>query len=93
MDAIDRDLAGIEDHLRTLLRAELPDQALDLPPSTRIPDLGISSLKTLRLIARLELRYGIELEDDIVFTVETLGELAAAVGRVVADEALRRCAS
>jgi len=42
---------------------------------------GADSVKVLRIIARIEQRYDIELDDADVFEVTTVGEIAAVVDR------------
>ncbi|MCC3313875.1 acyl carrier protein [Nocardia africana] len=61
-----------------------------LPISALAPDAdlrgtaGVDSVRVLRIIARIERTYDIELEDEDVFAVSTLAELADVV-----DKALR----
>lgn len=50
---------------------------------------GIESLKFLRIILCIEEYYGIELEEKVVFSVETLNDIAAAVANQVEQENLQ----
>jgi len=74
-------LSALEDTIRGLIRTELRDAEVVLASDTRFEDLGLSSIKTLRMVARLENIYGIELDDDAILRTETLGELAALIAR------------
>ncbi|MCK9904036.1 phosphopantetheine-binding protein [Parafrankia colletiae] len=58
-------------------------------PDTVDPDLdlrtvaGADSVKVLRMIARIERAYDIELDDEDVFTVTTVREVTAVVERAL----------
>ncbi|WP_018636932.1 acyl carrier protein [Parafrankia elaeagni] len=62
-------------------------------PDTVDPDLdlrtvaGADSVKVLRMIARIERAYDIELDDEDVFTVTTVREVTAVVERALAGGA------
>lgn len=59
--------------------------ALGLPPSTLTPDLnlrtvhGADSVKVLLAIARIEREYEIEIDDEDVFTLSTVNDVARIV--------------
>jgi acyl carrier protein len=46
---------------------------------------GMDSVKILRIVTRIERRHGIELEEDVVFNVETLADLEDLVCRTAAQ--------
>lgn len=61
---------------------ELGVEAAGLDPQTDLRAVeGMDSLKVLRMIARIEKIYDIELEDDVIFSVERIDELAAAIAQ------------
>ncbi|MGX4730045.1 acyl carrier protein [Pseudomonas corrugata] len=47
--------------------------------STSIRDLGVTSMKIVEMILMIEKKYGIEMPDDATYTIETAGQLIAAV--------------
>ncbi|GAA3790480.1 acyl carrier protein [Amycolatopsis tucumanensis] len=56
--------------------------AADLTPGTDLRSVeGADSIKVLRIVAKLEQTYDIELEDDEIFGLRTIGEVVALVGR------------
>jgi acyl carrier protein len=59
----------------------------DLRPDTDLRTVeGADSIKVLRMIAKIEQTYDIELEDDEVFGLDTIGEVVDVVGRAIARE-------
>jgi acyl carrier protein len=54
---------------------------LDLRPETSLADLGLDSLGTIRLVSRIEQRCQVQLDEEELLRVETLGEFAALVER------------
>ena len=78
-------MVDIVETIGGLVRAELPGLVGEVTPDTRIADLGVDSLKLLRLIAKLEKRFGIELEDDVIFEVDTLRGLADVIASKLAS--------
>lgn len=68
--------------LHSIIRVELGDPSLMFEPSTVIRELpGIESMKVLRIIAKIERQFGVELDDEVVFNTGTYGELVAALDR------------
>jgi acyl carrier protein len=71
---------SIEEVARAILCKEL-----DLPPEevTAERDIrelpGVQSIKILRAVTRIEAHYDIELDDEAVFEVKSLAELAALI--------------
>lgn len=74
--------------LHSIIRAELGNPALALEPSTVIREIdGIESMKVLRIIAKIERQFGVELDDEVVFNTGTFGELVSALDRARAEAA------
>ena len=46
---------------------------------------GVESIKILRAITRIEARFGIELEDEVVFQVQTFRELVELIERKLGE--------
>ena len=46
---------------------------------------GMESIKVLRIVAKIEKKYDIELDDDVVFRVNTIEEISQAVSRLLQD--------
>jgi acyl carrier protein len=81
------------DEMLTAIRAELekiaPELRADgLSLDTDIATLGIESVTMLELIAALEERFGIELPDDELTTLDTLGDVIELLQRHVAARSL-----
>lgn len=65
---------------------ELKLPASQFGDSTNLRELpGAESLKILRVIARIERAFDIELEDEIVFRVERLDELVRVVSALTSE--------
>nr|MDT0664489.1 acyl carrier protein [Micromonospora sp. DSM 115978] len=70
----------IVDELTTIVVQELAVAADQLTPDTDLRTLdGADSVKMLRVVAKVEKRYDVELDDDDVFSVSTIAEVAAVV--------------
>jgi acyl carrier protein len=75
--------------LHSIIRTELGDATLALSPTTVIRELpGIESMKVLRIIAKIERQFGVELDDEVVFNVGTYGDLVGALDKAKAEAAL-----
>lgn len=62
----------------------LSTDAADLRPDTDLRAVeGADSIKVLRIIAKIEQRYDIELDDEDVFGVSTVEQVAAVVAAAV----------
>jgi acyl carrier protein len=77
------------DEMIAAIRVELekiaPEVSVDsLSLDTDIATLGIESVTMLELIAALEERFGIELPDDELTTLDTLGDVIALLQRHIA---------
>lgn len=75
--------ATYDDIIATVTRiaaVELGVQASDLPTNTDLHFIaGADSVKLVRIIARVEQVYGIELDDEVVFSLKTVTSAADAV--------------
>lgn len=73
--------------IRNLICEELkigPDQ---VTPNAKLKELpGIESVKVLRIVAKVEQKYNIELDDNLVFRVTTIEELAQVVKNLIPDK-------
>jgi acyl carrier protein len=58
-----------------------PEQLNDTTSLRELP--GVESIKVLRIIAKIEREYRVELEDGVVFRVENVAELASAVRQLL----------
>lgn len=71
---------NIEQTISELISQETKIPSSELRADTNLRELpGVESIKVLRIISKLERTYDIELDDDVVFRVKTLGELADAI--------------
>lgn len=80
-----------DDILRTVTEIAVAETGLSASELTPDADLramaGVDSVRVLRMIARIERIYDIELEDEDVFGTATLAEVAVVVGRALQDAA------
>jgi len=66
---------------------EIVAKAFDVPAADLTPDRdlrgveGVDSVKVLRAVAMLEQHYDVELDDEQIFAVKTLGELTELIER------------
>lgn len=78
----------MDDIVRTvtdIAAAETGLPASDLTPDADLRGMaGVDSVRVLRMIAKIERAYDVELDDEDVFGMSTIGEVA-----VVVDKALR----
>ena len=66
--------------VRTIVAEALAMPAAELAADTDLREVeGADSVKVLRLIARIEREYDVELEDSDVFGVSTIAEIADVV--------------
>ncbi len=57
---------------------DLPDR--ELSPESDLRELpGVESIKLLRVISKVEKRYGVELDDDVIFDSSTIAQIARAI--------------
>ncbi len=80
-DGRDEVLAAIRAIIAQEFRAPLPD----VEAAETLQDIpGMESLRILRAVARVEKQFGVELSDEAVFTLRTIGDLADLVLRQMA---------
>jgi acyl carrier protein len=65
---------------------DLPDR--EITPESDLRELpGVESIKLLRVISKVEKRYGVELDDDVIFDSSTIAQIAAAIESAAAARA------
>ena len=79
MDRAARAGERVEAVLTGYLSAELGVHPGQLDESTDLRELGVESLKVLRVIAKIERDYDVELPDELVFKARTVRDVADAV--------------
>ncbi len=84
---MNRDLSRIQTTVKDILCCELHIDPQLITEKTGLRDIpGIESLKFLRVILCVEEHYGIELEEKVVFSVNTLEDIAVAVANCLESE-------
>jgi len=83
----DDPIAEVEDTIRHFLRNEIGPAALETKSDAKLAEVGVDSVKVLRVVVNLERHYQIELEDDVIFRAETLRDLAKTIRALVAGRA------
>lgn len=74
--------------LRSIIHRELELEGVEITDTTLIRELpGIESMKVLRIIAKIERHFDVELSDDVVFNIGTFAELVHALGEARAESA------
>lgn len=67
-----------------IVAAELGRRPEDLRPDTDLRAVeGADSIKVLRIVAKIEQSYDIELEDDEIFGLATIAQVADVVARAI----------
>jgi len=70
----------VERTISAIVCEELKLSAEQLTSGTNLRELpGVESIKVLRIISKIERVFDVELEDDVVFRVKTVAELASAI--------------
>jgi acyl carrier protein len=70
----------LEETIRAAVCTELKLPAHRVSDTTNLRELpGMDSVRVLRIIAKIERAHDIELDDEVVFGVTTIDEIAAAV--------------
>jgi acyl carrier protein len=66
-----------------------PEALADAPlgPETTLAELGLDSLDTIRLVSQVEERFGVQLDEEGLLAVETVGELAGFVDQALQTQA------
>ncbi len=66
--------------LRTIILGELGLEDFEITDSMLVRELpGIESMKVLRIIAKIERQFDVELSDEVVFNIGTFAELVNAI--------------
>lgn len=74
----------ITDTVRAIVAEVLDVPAAELSTTTDLREVeGADSIKVLRLIARIEREYDVELEDEDVFGVSSIAEITEVVGKAL----------
>jgi acyl carrier protein len=77
---------GIEDAIKQLVQSTLKLPDGELASTTNLRDLpGVESIKILRIVASLEKKFDVRLDDQVVFRLSTIEELASAVSKLVQE--------
>jgi acyl carrier protein len=85
--AVKNDINDIKATIRDILCRELKLDPQAIADQTNLREIpGIESLKILRIILRIEEHYDIELEEQVVFSVETIENIAVAVANLLAKK-------
>lgn len=54
-------------------------EAEALTPDAKLRELGITSLSMIEIAVRAEDAFGVRLDDDVVYNLQTVGDLAAHI--------------
>lgn len=74
--------------LRAIIYKELNLEGVELTDATLIRELpGVESMKVLRIIAKIEHHFDVELSDDVVFNIGTFAELVQALSEARSEAA------
>jgi acyl carrier protein len=77
---------GIEEAIKKIVQTTLHLPDSEITSSTNLRDLpGVESIKILRIVASLEKKFDVRLDDEIVFNLSTIAELAEAVSKLVEE--------
>lgn len=83
------ELAGIEQAVREVIAGELQLATSDVDMSRDLRNVeGVDSVKVLRVIAKVERKYDIELADEQVFSFKSGNDVVAAVAEVISGSSV-----
>ena len=87
--------ADVEERLLAIVRAELPAAPPNLEQSTRIRNLGLDSVRDIRLAQRVEETFGVPFPPVLLFKYRTLGDICRHIEERLAlpEESARRGAA
>lgn len=78
------DATAVAETVTEIVAAALGREAGELSPDTDLRAVeGADSIKVLRIVAKIEQTYDIELEDDDIFGLRTIEEVVVLVGRTL----------
>ena len=81
-------MTDVSNRVKDILAEECAVERALLLDAARLEDVGISSVDMVQVIFAIEEEYGISIgEDDMDLQLETVGEVTAAIQRVVAEQA------
>jgi acyl carrier protein len=91
---VEEALVTTYDLLEEALAETAPDGAIGpaLRPESSLAELGLDSLGTIRLVNRIQQRCSLQLDEEELLRVRTVGELAALVERAGAARLQGRAA-
>lgn len=79
---------GITTTVTEIAAAELGVPAASLAPDADLREIeGMDSVKVLRMIARIERAFDVELDDEVVFGLSTVAGTAQAVRQALTERA------
>ena len=78
----------VANRVKDILAEECAVDRGDLQDDARLEDVGISSVDMVQVIFAVEEAFGVSIgEDDMGLQLETVGEVTAAIERIVAAQA------
>ncbi len=72
--------------LQTLISEEFKLSVEQLRPQATLAELGIDSLELVDLIFKIEDRFGLKIKEDVPRSLVTLGDVAAYVDELLAQQ-------
>ncbi len=80
------EILEVEETIKKIVQSTLKLPEGELSSATNLRDLpGVESIKILRVVANLEKKFEVRLDDQIVFHVSTIQELARAVSKLMQE--------
>lgn len=84
------DISDIKATVKDLICRELKLEPQIMTAQNNLREIpGMESLKILRVILCIEEHYGIELEEEVVFSVNTIEDIAVAVASLMNRQSLQ----
>lgn len=81
------DPTAVEGAVRQIVQHTLKLPDCEISSEMNLRDLpGMESIKILRIVASIEKKFNIRLDDHVVFTMNTIREIAAEIGKLVAAD-------
>ena len=81
-------MTNVSERVKKILAEECAVDQATLADDARLEDVGISSVDMVQVIFAIEEEFGVSIgEDDMGLELETVGEVTAAIDRVVAAQA------